>query len=478
MVWVPKANLAIANDTVTADLLEAEGSQTRAAAQGIVNPLVKEAMTDPNVTTIVTGAAGTAATAAVAVELTKSGVFHGIRKLTGRFGKGIAFTLGGKFTWLQTDMKGNPPRESAVAIAKAADSAAFTQGAVVRVQRSKRRPYAVTWEIGRKIAMYLDWTGSLWSGDGTLLAGKGLPKVWTFLGDSTTFGADLLDYLAQRFTTLLTTILGITINNAGQPSARSDEIAARGAALRITATVTGGTIPAVGGSVVLTGLSVDPLRGTNIGSFEVDLATPFGQRIRGILYRTDTTVRTFVRTGAGAAVAATSVSVDSATGRPWRNGPIVFAMGINDEPLLVGNGGTRTIYDVQNWYRALISTFLDEWFHWGLLDRGASEGAGTVNGDYIRALEKWFAAEHGDHFIPIRLYLASAQAVADAAIYQPGFTPTAQDNADLAAGCVPQSFRFSGSVHLNPLGHQLQAAFLASWFRQYSRYASTFTLAA
>ncbi|RFA15820.1 hypothetical protein B7R22_05280 [Subtercola boreus] len=471
---IPKGRIQYANDAVTADLLETEDSLTRNAAKGIVDPLVSSALADPATSGIVTGAAVTA----VAAQLGNAGIVKGARSLTRRWGRGLVFTFGGKLTWLQTDLKGNPPRESAAAIAAAGDSGLFTQGAIQKRQMSRRWPYALPIIIGGKIVAYFDWAGNLFSGDGTFLAGKGAVKSWNAFGDSTTFGADLTDPTNQCWTTLLGTLLGITMGKYGQPGARADEITARAGALRVNATVTGGTIPAQGGSVMLTGLTADTLRGTNIASYEIEVVTPAGQRIRGTLYRTDANVRTFTRTSAGGAVAVGSVYIDSYTGRQWRDNPALFGMGINDEPLLTGNGGTRTVLDVQTWYRAQISTFRDEWWNWGVLDRGASEAAGTVNGDYIRALEAWFVSTQGVRFIPVRRYLASPQALADAALYQAGFTPTSQDNTDVAAGTVPQSLRFAGSVHLNPLGHQLMAAFIASWLRQYSRYASTFTLAA
>jgi hypothetical protein len=95
---------------------------------------------------------------------------------------------------------------------------------------------------------------------------------------------------------------------------------------------------------------------------------------------------------------------------------------------------------------------------WGMLDRGLTEAPGTTRGDYIADLESWLGQEYGTDFVPVRQYLSSQQALDDAAIVSPGFTPTSNDLACVAAGGVPPSFRIGpGSAHLNNLGHRLQA---------------------
>ena len=122
--------------------------------------------------------------------------------------------------------------------------------------------------------------------------------------------------------------------------------------------------------------------------------------------------------------------------------------------------GTQKLADVQGWYRVLTTGWLGPLLIWGLLDRGPSEQAGTVIGDFIRALEAWLQATYGVAFAPLRKYLASPQALEDAKIFNPGFVPSSDDLAAQAVDTVPAAFRSSpGSVHLNALGHQLQSRF-------------------
>lgn len=98
---------------------------------------------------------------------------------------------------------------------------------------------------------------------------------------------------------------------------------------------------------------------------------------------------------------------------------------------------------------------------WGLLDRGPSETAGTPFGDYIREMERWLAEAFGSSFCPVRQFLASPYAFDVAARLAPGFLPTPDDTAAVAAKTVPPSFRVStNSVHLNVLGHKLQAWYM------------------
>lgn len=90
--------------------------------------------------------------------------------------------------------------------------------------------------------------------------------------------------------------------------------------------------------------------------------------------------------------------------------------------------------------------------------------AGTVNpeqyivvgliggkaGDWTHT-DRTLQTEFGEHYLDVKSYLASEQALRDA-----GIAPTAQDRADLAEGRVPASLR-TDSVHLNDAGYRLLA---------------------
>ena len=69
--------------------------------------------------------------------------------------------------------------------------------------------------------------------------------------------------------------------------------------------------------------------------------------------------------------------------------------------------------------------------------------------------------EFGSRYAPVRQFLSSQYAIDVAKIFNPSFTPTTADTDAIAVGRTPPSFRYTaGSVHLNALGHKLQAWFL------------------
>ena len=57
--------------------------------------------------------------------------------------------------------------------------------------------------------------------------------------------------------------------------------------------------------------------------------------------------------------------------------------------------------------------------------------------------------KYGTHFLDLRGYLASEQALTDA-----GIIPTTTDLADLANGHIPSSFGSGDTVHLNSAGYE------------------------
>ncbi|MET0439122.1 MAG: hypothetical protein ABW043_16680 [Devosia sp.] len=278
-------------------------------------------------------------------------------------------------------------------------------------------------------------------------------------GDSTTYGSDLPDETrdAQRWTTLLGTELGITVQNYGMPGDPIEVVASR-FGVPVIGKVVGGVIPA-SGSVPITDVAPTILRSRNVIA---DLQAFDGTVVRGTLAFVEaSTSLNFTRLVAGSDVSAPSfVNIHSATGRDAWGGIVIIGAGTNNlTPILSGTG---TIDDVKAYYRRMTSEphlSPRKVLVWGLLDRGLDEGPGTPKGILIADLEKWLSQTYGSDYVPVRQYLGSARALLDAAIFSPGFTPTSDDNAAVAAGVVPPSFRANGgaSVHLNALGHQLQA---------------------
>ena len=129
----------------------------------------------------------------------------------------------------------------------------------------------------------------------------------------------------------------------------------------------------------------------------------------------------------------------------------IIEMGANDIPLL--ETGAKSVGTIMAGYGEAISRLTavrPRFIVWGPLDRGASEGATTQRGKWTREIEARLAAAYGPSFINVRKYL-SERGLADA-----GITPTAQDTTDMAAGAVPQSLRFPGSIHMNAAGHAVQ----------------------
>lgn len=268
-------------------------------------------------------------------------------------------------------------------------------------------------------------------------------------GDSTTEGADLEDRTNDRWTTLLSQRIGQTITNRGYSGARTEEIVALRGGLTVSGTPTGGVMPASGNITVLD-LDINPFRSA-------------GPTVPAIALCDDGTIipgtfkagAVFTRTTSGPAVPTGRVQIRMI---PAEESRLLFlGAGVNNEPLIEAE--TQTVDQVKAWYRALTSRWHGPMVIWGLLDRGYYEAPGTVKGDYIAEMERWLAVEYGDAYAPFRQYLASSQSFADALLIDSTFTATSGDEQDLSAGTVPRSFRANTGVHLNPLGHQLQARF-------------------
>lgn len=271
-------------------------------------------------------------------------------------------------------------------------------------------------------------------------------------GDSTTQGDGVS--VQDRWTALLAAQTGWTIDNFGANGQKSEQIAARWGSVAPVGTPEGGVIPASG--PVALKLDIDPIQSKpDNRTLEVDLRVDDGSVIRGTLSRSANHC-VFTRADVGSAVATSRVEVHAVIPDQRRRGLLIIGMGINNETNL--DNGIQTLAQIEDWYVGMTRLHRGHLMVWGVLDRGISEAPGTARGDYIAALESWLAKEYGAEFVPVRQYLSSQRALDDAARVSPGFAPTVDDLSCVAVGCVPPSFRVaSGSVHLNKLGHQLQA---------------------
>jgi len=299
--------------------------------------------------------------------------------------------------------------------------------------------------------------------DGTPLIYNGTPyrSSWPAVayGDSTTYGADLANPEVDRWTTRLAAMVGRPIINMGISGARAEEIQARFGAIDAALETPAGTIPA-SGSVVLTAVDINPVRLG--GPLPVELLCEGGERVTGTLSYASATTAVFARAVSGSSIATKRVRVMSRLGDQHRHLLMFIGQGINNESMI--GSGQQTVSQIKSWYRSAtehLSPAKTRLVVWGLLDRGASEAAGTTNGDFIREIERWLAEQYGNSYAPVRQFLASEYAFDIALRYDGGFTPTSADDAAVAAGTIPPCFRVNpGSVHLNPLGHKLQAWFL------------------
>jgi hypothetical protein len=281
-----------------------------------------------------------------------------------------------------------------------------------------------------------------------------ITSVWPAVGrgDSTTATTNVT--AGQGWIPKLAVLTGQTIDNYGSSGQRAEEIAAQMGGITFTATVTGNSIPA-SGAVALTNLELNPVRGGEISSYTVKINGIVGVLARGA---SDTTVN-FTRSTAGSVTAVPAiVDVESVSG-PALNHRIHFiAFGVNNEPLITAGSPTQRVEDIMGWYKACTSVLTParpRFVVWGMLDRGASEGVGTTVGILIRKVEDYLGQQYGSDFLPIRRLLASYRALAIA-----GVSPTSTDDADIAAGAVPDSLRDAGSVHLNATGMTVQAHFM------------------
>lgn len=378
---------------------------------------------------------------------------------TAEIGIAVPFEDGSR-TALEVDRKGRP---TALSAALHVEAEHLLMGVAVGVE--ERTDVALP--DAAAVFVYEDGSIAGTIGrNGAITFATPAPTAFVAHGDSTTYGADLNDPVTERWTTMLGTRLGITIDNHGLSGARAEEIAAFSGGITITGTVDGGSIPASGNaSIQASGLNIDPWRagmGPVLGpSYPAVVLADDGTRVEGTFKYQTNLIRYFTRTIPGAAIPTGKIEIRAAIDRR----PFLFlGMGTNNEPTIAD--GSQTLADVLTWYRDITTRWQGDYLVWGLLDRGYNERPGTVTGDLITALEARLGDMYGDRFLNVRRYLASQQALTDAVIFNPAFTPTSDDTIAVGVGRIPPSFRFNyGSVHLNALGHQLQARLIHRYMR-------------
>ena len=285
-------------------------------------------------------------------------------------------------------------------------------------------------------------------------------------GDSTTYGAELTSPESQRWTKLLSDYFGASVLNFGSSGARSEEIAVLSGALTTEVTITNGIIPSNFTSVPLSFSNIDPFRGSNITELSASLIRANGDEFLGH-YSESTGYKFYKKTYESEFLGESVGSVElfdfkSDLLKSHECDSIaLIGMGINNEGLIASGG--QTISDIKQNYRSITSSYSD-FYVWGVLDRGLSEIAGTTTGDFIIELEQWLKEEYGSRYIPVRQYLASSRAIFDAQVLESSYVPTQDDLDAVAQNVTPPSFRFAG-VHLQELGHKLQAQFMYKWIK-------------
>lgn len=266
-------------------------------------------------------------------------------------------------------------------------------------------------------------------------------------GDSMTAGAGSTTAAGSYtgfsggYPTVLATLTGRTVRNAGVGGETSVTITARSGATPFLALPTGGSIPASGGVTI----TFSAINGTVPVPLLQGTGTP-GSTFSGTLAGVPGTITqsggvyTFTRTAAGSAVAVTRPAPFRTDFSQDRRGDVVILwLGQN------GPSNARAIADAQAIVEHL--TALNK--RYLVISRPSSTDADDA---------AWHDA-FGRRFIAARKYLVD-YGLADA-----GITPTAQDNTDIAAGTVPTSLRIDGT-HWNAAGYSILANLIDARLRE------------
>ena len=260
-----------------------------------------------------------------------------------------------------------------------------------------------------------------------------LSPDWIHFGDSHT---DDVVLGANQWTRVLAGLTGQAHDTRGWYNQRSFEIAARAGATLYPVTVAGGSIPA-SGSVGVVGQREQQLA---FGSY----AGLMSRTIPGWLAGRHGTLRN-PDNGAGMTFTPddNAAAPTSVTGTAWFEGDATAGAG---RILTIWIGANDRSREKPAALVELVRAMLDRVPHARAYVFGIFPGSGGAFATESRAISNAFRAEWPDlYFDPLHA-LTQDQAATDA-----GITFTAQDQADIAAGIVPGSFRSDG-VHLNANG--------------------------
>lgn len=275
------------------------------------------------------------------------------------------------------------------------------------------------WAAARITARGLAALGSSLDAPG-LVAGPGI-AAW---GDSMTADAP------NQWIGFTADALGLPYYGGGVSGQTAPDIAARQGGARARVQITGGTIPASGRvAVTLPGTNFMQAYPSTALRYEGTLA---GAGVAGTLDNTDGGIW-FTRTTPGPAVTLTDADVwvpaDGATRRDWIQ---VFWAGRNGTENVAANvAAMRSMVAYQS---AGVPRFL-------ILQ--ITPGVGYVD---PLPLNNAYAREWPENFVRVADWLLSPDAARSV-----GYTLTAEDRQDVAAGLVPRGFRNDG-VHLNRTG--------------------------
>lgn len=269
--------------------------------------------------------------------------------------------------------------------------------------------------------------------------------------DSTKYAAWGDSMTAATYPAVLQTLLsGITVFNGGVGGERSFDIAARQGGNPILVTISGGQIP-TSGAVAVVPYRSDDVATTTLMKQGVKGMNPC--KILGVegtfLYSTANSRYEFTRLVAGDAVAAPvyPTPVISNAHTTYQNHTTIIWIGRNNPTMT-----DRILEDTQ----AIIGSLAPaspRWLVLGVIN-ATNEPSGSTNHTAITALAARQKAQYGRRFVDIRKLLINY------GLQVAGVTPTSQDTTDISNDTVPTSLR-SDAVHLNSLGNQLVARFVA-----------------
>jgi lysophospholipase L1-like esterase len=278
-------------------------------------------------------------------------------------------------------------------------------------------------------------------------------------GDSTTYGADLSDPREQRWTKLLGDSLEDPVRNFGSGGARSEEITAYLGGMEVTATARGHSI--FSPLIELANLSVDPIRSGALNRCHVEVTDmETGQAAEGIIGRAKDRRLLKLHPDTPKSFFFGNVRMTSLAGRHHWPSVVFLGQGVNNEKAVVFDG-TQSIDEIKSHYlsaAAVVDQAGGTLVPWGLLDRGFTERADTPVGKFIGEMETWLEDVFSEYFIPVRRLLASSEAIDFCYATEHGFELTSADEAAISVNTIPPCLRVrDDSVHLNALGHRVQA---------------------